>query len=121
MSPETVGAGWVLVGAVLVAVGVGIIAWVRWSKPLPARPPVSLAEFIANEEFEVWEAIMCGHMGGRPRPNGLDYCCTRMLGHAGIHAAYGESGRLIATWSERLAGLVSVAPVIPLQRDGRDS
>lgn len=56
--------GWILVGVISVAIGLGIIALIRFREPEPARPPQEIIQKIdLSGEIEM-ETLKCQKCGG---------------------------------------------------------
>lgn len=139
MTTETITFGYVLIAAsILILVG-AFIGWggKDWWDERTARKAVRIVSTPhVQQELAVapiadhhhWrevvddERIICMHLGGRPRPEALDYLCTRPMNHGGEHWARRRDGSRITTWLDDTADvqrrLASVAPVVPMQRNG---
>jgi len=61
--------GWILVGVISVAIGLGIIGLIKFRQPKPAQPPQEIIQKIdLSGEIEM-ETLKCQKCGGAPRTN----------------------------------------------------
>jgi DNA-directed RNA polymerase subunit RPC12/RpoP len=62
-SPEGEG-GWILVGVISVAIGLGIIALIKFREPKPAQPPQEIVQKIDLSGDIELETLKCRKCGG---------------------------------------------------------
>jgi DNA-directed RNA polymerase subunit RPC12/RpoP len=69
--PESGSVGWIPVGIVSVAIGLGIIALIRFREPKPAQPPQEIVQKIdLSGEIDL-ETLKCQECGGELKQDSI--------------------------------------------------